>query len=90
LTEVKDMPIIVDDTMDPEMGPAIEFWREDVWRKRGELNILRRLLGKRFGDLPAWVDERLSGLSSAELEEVALRFIDAANIDDLFNRELPR
>jgi hypothetical protein len=76
--------------MDPEMGPAIEFWREDVWRKRGELNILRRLLGKRFGDLPAWVDERLSGLSSAELEEVALRFIDAANIDDLFNRELPR
>lgn len=85
LTEVKDMPI-TEDIMDHDIiGPAI---REGI--QRGELNILRRQISKRFGNLPAWVEERLTGLSSAELEEVSLRFVDAASIDDLFNRELPR
>lgn len=84
LTEVEDMPIIVDSTMDPEMGPAIEFWREELWRRQGERNILRRQIGKRFGDLPAWVDERLRDLSTRELEELSLRFLDAVSLDDLF------
>jgi hypothetical protein len=43
------------------------------------------MIDKRFGSLPAWVDERLTKLSTAELEELSLRFIDAKSVDELFS-----
>jgi len=73
------MPIIVGSTMDPDMGPGIRLWRQE-----GEVNILRRHIGKRFGDLPTCVDERLTGLSSAELEKLSPRLFDASSFDELF------
>ena len=75
------MPIIVDSTMDPDLGPVIQ-----LWRKEGEVNVLRRQIGKRFGDLPIWVDKRLIDLSSPELEEHSLRLFDAVSLDELFSR----
>ena len=52
--------------------------------QQGEVNILRRQIGKRFGSLPAWVDERLTKFSLTELKEVSLRFVDAKSLEDLF------
>jgi hypothetical protein len=93
---VKQMPIL-DDIMDHDLiGPAIrkgikqglkqgveQGIRQGV--QQGELAILRRQINKRFGSLPAWVDERLTKLSTAELEELSLRFIDAKSVDELFS-----
>ena len=99
-TEVKQMPIL-DDIMDHDLiGPAIrkgikqglkqgveQGIRQGVEQgiQRGELAILRGMIDKRFGSLPAWVDERLTKLSTAELEELSLRFIDAKSVDELFS-----
>jgi predicted transposase YdaD len=87
------MPIL-DDIMDHDViGPAIREGLQQGRREglqqglqQGELIILRRLLGKRFGALPTWVDERLTKLSSAELEELSLRLFDVKSIDELFSR----
>ena len=88
-TEVKHMPIL-DDIMDHDViGPAI---REGLQRglqeglQKGELTILRRQIGKRFGALPTSVDERLAKLSPAELEDISLRLLDAKSIEELFTR----
>jgi hypothetical protein len=80
-TEVKHMPIL-DDIMDHDViGPAI---REGLMK--GELRVLRGQIGKRFGSVPAWVDARLTKLSSSELEALSLRLLDAKSIEELFNR----
>jgi hypothetical protein len=85
--EVKHMPVL-DDIMDHDLlGPAIrqgrEAGREEGRREEG-LTILRRLLAKRFGTLPNWLDERLSKLSTAEVGELSPRVLDAKSIEELF------
>jgi hypothetical protein len=40
-------------------------------RRAGELKVLRRIIEKRFGPIPAWAEESLSGRSTAELETSA-------------------
>jgi hypothetical protein len=52
-------------------------------RREGEQTILRRLLAKRFGDLPGWANEKLAALPAPELEELSERVLDAASIEDL-------
>ncbi len=75
------MPIL-DDIIDHDViGPLIRQGRQE-----GELTILRGLLAKRFGELPAWVDERLADLSTSELEDLSLRLFDVQSLDELFSR----
>ena len=50
---------------------------------KGELTILRRLIEKRFGAIPGWVEERLAGRLTAEVEELSVRLLDAQSIEDL-------
>jgi hypothetical protein len=52
-------------------------------RRVGELTLLRRQLDKKFGPVPAWVEERLSKATVPEIEDLALRLLDAATLDDL-------
>jgi predicted transposase YdaD len=79
--EAKQMPIL-NDIMDHKVfGPLIRQGRQE-----GELTILRGQLGKRFGTMPAWVDDRLAELSTAELEDLSLRLFDAKSLDELFLR----
>jgi hypothetical protein len=49
----------------------------------GELTVLRRLIGKRFGALPSWAGEKLSALSASELEDLSERVLDAKSVDEL-------
>ncbi len=96
-SEVRHMPIL-DDIMDHDViGPAIREGLQQGRREglregrqeglqQGELTILRRLIGKRFGAVPAWADERLTKLSTAELEEISVRLLDVKNIEDLIGR----
>ena len=79
------MPIL-DDIMDHDViGPAIRQGRQEGLQQ-GELTILRRQLAKRFSPLPVWLDERLTQLSTAELEDLSVRLFDAENIDELFGK----
>jgi len=45
--------------------------------------LLRRLLDRRFGPLPAWVDERLAQASDAELEQWADRVLECASLEEV-------
>lgn len=53
-------------------------------RKEGQREILRRQLEKRFGAIPDWADSRLSSFSASELDEIAVRLLDASRLEDLF------
>jgi len=52
-------------------------------RLEGELQILRRQIEKRFGPIPEWAHERLAARSTAELEELSVRILDVASVEDL-------
>jgi hypothetical protein len=53
-------------------------------RRLGEVNLLRRLLERRFGLLPSWVDERLEQASEAQLEHWADRVLECATLEGVF------
>ena len=42
------------------------------------------MLEKRFGAVPPWVETRLITLSASELDEVAVRLLDVARLEELF------
>ncbi|GAB4528222.1 MAG: hypothetical protein Tsb0020_45450 [Haliangiales bacterium] len=50
----------------------------------GQLDILLRLLTRRFGPLPASVVQRVSNASADELMQWSERVLDAARLDDIF------
>ena len=47
-------------------------------------HLNRKLLTKRFGILPAWVEARIDSLSLEELSEIATSTIDASSLAELF------
>ena len=51
--------------------------------QEGELTVLRRLIEKRFGALPGWAEERLSGRTATELEDLSVRVLDAQSLENL-------
>ncbi len=96
--EVNKMPIL-DNIMDHEvLGPEIKrglaLGREqgleegieqgiEKGRHDGELAMLLRLIEKRFGPAPAAARDRLAKMSVSEVEEVALRLLEARSLEEL-------
>jgi len=76
--EARKMPILGDTLDNKVLGR--EFKRG---LQEGELTVLRRLIEKRFGAIPSWAEERLTGRSAADLEELSVRALDAQSIEDL-------
>ncbi|MBF0603183.1 MAG: Rpn family recombination-promoting nuclease/putative transposase [Nitrospirae bacterium] len=58
---------------------------EQIGEQRGEAKILTRQLQRRFGDLPAWANEKIAKAESHLLEEWSLRIFDALSLDDVFS-----
>jgi predicted transposase YdaD len=89
--EALKMPIL-NDIMDHKvLGPAILQGRREgrqeglqEGRQEGKQEVLRRILEKRFGQIPEWVEKRLTGLPAADLDEVGVRILDASTFEDLF------
>jgi len=52
--------------------------------QQGEVIVLLRQLTRRFGPLPAWVEERLTQASRQALEAWAERVLDAQQLEDVF------
>src|SRR5262249_1004079 len=57
--------------------------------QQGELAVIRRLRSERFGEVPAWADQRLANLSAAELEDFSVRGLRAEKIEDLLAEATP-
>ncbi len=54
-------------------------------RLEGKASLLKRLLRRRFTDLPTWIDERLEKANQYELESWADRVLDAERLEDVFS-----
>jgi hypothetical protein len=59
-----------------------EGWQEG--RQEGEIRLLRRQLNHRFGELPDWVEMKLSEASAETIEDWAENLIEADSIEDVF------
>ena len=83
--EVGAMPIL-NDIMDHEvLGPAIRQGVEQGIAQGGrrEQALILRQIEKRFGPVSSSIRERLDVLSLDETELIALRLLDAKNVEDL-------
>jgi hypothetical protein len=85
--EAKKMPIDfeVDWKTDEYFGPIIARAAEEAVAKRVnmERQVLRRLIEKRFGELPAWATERIDATSGWNIEQLTLRVLDAGSVAEL-------
>jgi hypothetical protein len=62
-------------------------WEEEGLKKvihQGESLVMRRLLARRFGPLPPWVEERLAQADPETLERWAERVLEAATLEEVF------
>ncbi len=57
---------------------------EKAGRRQEAVSLLHRMLVARFGTLSTTTTRRLSKLTLPELEDLAIRFVTAKNVNDLF------
>ncbi len=89
--ETQKVPIL-NDILDHEvLGPAIRQGLEQglqQGRQEGEHEgryvMLKKLILKRFGTIPARIETRLAKLSADELDAVALRLVEVSDLDQIF------
>lgn len=73
------------------LSQRIEKWAKEFQaegerkgRLEGEARVLERQLTRRFGDLPAWVRERLGSATEAQLETWTEAVLDAPSLSAIF------
>ena len=84
--EARKMPIFIDILENKVLGREYKRGRQEGRQEglqEGELKLVRRLIEKRFGAMPAWAEERLASRSAPELEELSVRLLDAQSLEDL-------
>ncbi len=87
--EAKRMPIHYDIRDHEVFGPVIRQERaegEKAGRLQEAVSLLQRMLVARFGTLTTTTTRRLAKLTLPELEDLAIRFVTAKNVNDLFRR----
>ena len=52
--------------------------------QQGEVLMLKRLLTRRFGPLPTWVEQRLTPASRQDLDDWADRVLEAQQLEEVF------
>ena len=68
-------------------NPIINYYFKEgrqEGRQEGGVNLLRKLLSKRFGKLPEWVTEYLKKATTSELEQAGLRLLEASSLEEVF------
>jgi len=96
-TEIPD--IIELQEMQTMLAERVKTWTED-WKEQGiqegiqqglqqglqlgEATLLQRLLLRRFGSLPAWVERHLQAADQAQLEGWGDRVLEAESLEDVF------
>ena len=51
---------------------------------RGKATVLKRLIDRRFGEVPEWAEQRMEGATSEELDLWIDRVLDAERLADIF------
>lgn len=86
--EARNMPI-TESLLDHDLlGPILRRGIEQGMERgiaEGERRTVLRQMGRRFGPLPAWATERIAALSPVQLEQVEIRLLDAASLDELLH-----
>ena len=59
---------------------------EKAGRRQEAVSLLERQMTARFGTLSTTTTRRLAKLTLPELEDLAIRFVTAKNVNDLFRR----
>lgn len=77
--EARKMPVLNSILDHQVIGPAIRQGQQE-----GRQEILRVMLEKRFGGLPPWAETRLMSLSASELDDIAVRLLDATRLEEVF------
>ena len=72
------------DTMKSFLKKYFDQGRQEG-RLEGEFRLLLRLLRRRFGELPGWVEERLRQASSGMLETWSERILTASTLEEIFS-----
>ena len=74
-------------------GPVIRQERaqalaegEKAGRRQEAVSLLQRLIATRFRAISTTTTRRLAKLTLPELEDLAIRFVTAKNVNDLFRR----
>lgn len=80
--EARKMPVYIDILENKVLGREFKKGLQEG-RQEGERAILGRLIEKRFGALPSWAGQRLTAASTAQLEQLATRVLDAASLEEL-------
>lgn len=95
LEEAKKMGISLDIRDNKFFQEAYTAGMEDGVEKgiekgieKGEATLLQRQLEHRFGSLPEWALSLLEKSDSAKLEDFGVRFLDATQLEDVFNGSL--
>ncbi len=85
--EAQRMPILNDILDHAVIGPAIRQGLEKGLEKglqEGRQEMIWRMLERKFGRIPDSIRARVENCSAAELDEVAVRILEARSIEDLF------
>ena len=85
--EQRNMPIPIDDNiLDEPLIRDLVLERVRRGEARGEAALLRRLLERKFGSLPAWALERLESGDASNLQEWGLRLLDAISLEQVLRQ----
>ena len=67
------------------LAENLDNWAE-IERRQGARHVIQRMIIRRFGELPAWVTEKLDTGSTEELNAWADQILVAETLDELFGR----
>ncbi|MGD0960538.1 MAG: cytosolic protein, partial [Methylomonas sp.] len=70
------------------MEEGMEKGREEG-RLEGEIILLKKLMVRRFGELPAWAEEKLTAASEQDVERWVEEVLTAPSLNTVFNDHLP-
>jgi hypothetical protein len=73
--EVSTMPVYIDILENKVLGREY---------KKGELAVLRKILEKRFGPIPQWVEERITAAHVTQIEAWGVALLDTTSLEELF------
>jgi predicted transposase YdaD len=85
--ETQQMAITLDIENNPFLRDVFEEGRQEGRQEgqvEGERALVRRQLERRFGALPAWVEERIAAADTTALEQLGLRLLDATSLEEVF------
>jgi hypothetical protein len=85
--EAKRMPITIDIREHPMVIEGYERGLQQGVQEgvqQGERNLLQRQIRRKFGPLPHWAEDRLNGLTVAQLEDLSDRVLEAESLEALF------